>query len=68
MTLALIMGWVTAASLAAAYLRAHQRLVLVARASHELRGPFHIAWHGLCGFPSRTQGVDFSKGGENELC
>jgi signal transduction histidine kinase len=46
MTLALIIGWV---AVAVAYLRAHQRLVLVARAAHELRGPLSAAQLGLHG-------------------
>lgn len=61
MTLALIMGWVTAASVAAAYLRAHQRLVLVARASHELRGPLcaaQLGLHGLTAEPGRVAAVE----------
>jgi signal transduction histidine kinase len=46
MTLALIIGWV---ALAALHVRAHRRLVLVARASHELRGPLSAVQLGLHG-------------------
>ncbi len=61
MTLALIMGWVSAAALAALQLRAHRRLVLVARASHELRGPLsavQLGLHGLAGEPARVAAME----------
>ena len=41
------------------HLRAHRRLVLVARASHELRGPLcavQLGLHGLAGEPARVGG------------
>ncbi len=61
MTLALIMGWATTAALVALQVRAHRRLVLVARASHELRGPLsavQLGLHGLAGEPARVAAIE----------
>jgi signal transduction histidine kinase len=54
-------GWCAAALLGALHLRARQRLVLVARASHELRGPLCAARLGLgtlAGEPGRVAAID----------
>jgi signal transduction histidine kinase len=54
-------GWCVAALLACLHLRARQRLVLVARASHELRGPLCAARLGLgtiAGEPGRVAAID----------
>lgn len=49
------------AALTASLLRAHHRLVLVAQASHELRGPIsavQLGLHGLAGEPARLAAID----------
>ncbi len=54
-------GWCAAALLGGLHLRARQRLVLVARASHELRGPLCAARLGLgtlAGEPGRVAAID----------
>jgi signal transduction histidine kinase len=56
-----IVGWCTAALLGGLHLRARQRLVLVARASHELRGPLCAARLGLgtlASEPGRVAAID----------
>src|SRR3954470_19998175 len=55
------MGWCTAALLGALHFRARRRLVLVARASHELRGPPCAARLGLgtlASEPGRIAAID----------
>src|SRR4051812_11346667 len=55
------MGWCTAALLGALHFRARRRLVLVARASHELRGPLCAARLGLgtlASEPGRIAAID----------
>jgi signal transduction histidine kinase len=54
-------GWCVAALLGGLHLRTRQRLVLVARASHELRGPICAARLGLgtlAGEPGRVAAID----------
>src|SRR3954447_4215756 len=54
-------GWCIAALLGGLHFRAHQRLVLVARASHELRGPLCAARLGLgtlASEPGRVAAID----------
>jgi signal transduction histidine kinase len=61
MTPVLIASWLTTAAVAAAYLRAHQRLVLVARATHELRGPLcaaQLGLHGVSADPGRVAAIE----------
>ena len=56
-----IVSWLLVAALGAFLFRAHLRLVLVARASHELRGPLtavHLGLHGLSGEPARLAAID----------
>jgi len=56
-----IATWLLIAALTASLFRAHHRLVLVARASHELRGPLSAAQlglHGLKGDPARLAAVE----------
>lgn len=56
-----IATWLLIAALTASLFRAHHRLVLVARASHELRGPLSAAQlglHGLGGEPARQAAVE----------
>ncbi|HET6550253.1 MAG TPA: HAMP domain-containing sensor histidine kinase [Solirubrobacter sp.] len=62
MTTALIaaLSWVATAALGALHLRARHRLVLVARASHEVRGPLFAAQlglHGLTAEPARVTAI-----------
>src|SRR4051794_14338398 len=57
----LIASWTTTVALALLLWRAHCRLVLVARASHELRGPLCAAQLGLsvlAGEPARVAAID----------
>jgi signal transduction histidine kinase len=54
-------GWCAAALLGGIHVRTRQRLVLVARASHELRGPLCAARLGLgtiAGEPGRVAAID----------
>jgi signal transduction histidine kinase len=54
-------SWVITAALAASHLRARRRLVLVARASHELRGPLcaaQLGLHGLSDEPVRVAAIE----------
>ncbi len=54
-------GWCAAALIGGVHLRARRRLVLVARASHELRGPLCAARLGLgtlAGEPGRVAAID----------
>src|SRR5215813_5131605 len=56
-----IVGWCIAALLGGMHFRARQRLVLVARASHELRGPLCAARLGLgtlASEPGRVAAID----------
>src|SRR6478752_359549 len=56
-----IVGWCTAVLLGGLHFRTRQRLVLVARASHELRGPLCAARLGLgtlAGEPGRVAAID----------
>lgn len=56
-----IATWLLIAALAAAALRFHHRLVRVARASHELRGPLsavQLGLHGLSGEPARLAAIE----------
>lgn len=56
-----IVSWLLVAALGAFLFRAHLRLVLVARASHELRGPLtavHLGLHGLSGEPARLAAIE----------
>jgi signal transduction histidine kinase len=56
-----VLGWLTTAGLAAVHARARRRLVLVARASHELRGPLSAAWlglHALGAEPARVAAIE----------
>jgi len=56
-----IASWLLTAALAACLFRAHHRLVLVARASHELRGPLtavQLGLHALSGEPARVAAID----------
>ena len=56
-----IVGWCIAALLGGLHFRARQRLVLVARASHELRGPLCAARLGLgtlASEPGRVAAID----------
>jgi signal transduction histidine kinase len=56
-----VVGWCIAALLGGLHLRARQRLVLVARASHELRGPLCAARLGLgtlASEPGRVAAID----------
>jgi signal transduction histidine kinase len=54
-------SWVLTLAFVASYLRAHRRLVLVARACHELRGPLfavQLGLHGLGGEPARLAAIE----------
>jgi signal transduction histidine kinase len=54
-------SWVLTLAFVAFYLRAHRRLVLVARAAHELRGPLfamQLGLHGLGGEPARLAAIE----------
>lgn len=56
-----VLGWAATAALAALHLRTRRRLVLVARASHELRGPLcaaRLGLHGLAGEPARVAAIE----------
>jgi signal transduction histidine kinase len=56
-----VIGWCVAALLGALHFRTRQRLVLVARASHELRGPLCAARLGLgtlASEPGRVAAID----------
>ncbi len=60
-TVALIVGWIAAVALLVLSLRARRRLVLVARASHELRGPLcaaQLGLHGLSAEPVRVAAIE----------
>jgi signal transduction histidine kinase len=61
MTTALMLSWIGTAALAAVHSRARRRLVLVARASHELRGPLcaaRLGLHGLAADPARVAAIE----------
>jgi signal transduction histidine kinase len=54
-------SWALTLAFVASYLRAHRRLVLVARAAHELRGPLfamQLGLHGLGGEPARLAAIE----------
>jgi signal transduction histidine kinase len=54
-------SWALTLTFVASYLRAHHRLVLVARAVHELRGPLfamQLGLHGLGGEPARVAAIE----------
>ncbi len=54
-------SWAVTLTFVAFYLRAHHRLVLVARACHELRGPLfavQLGLHGLVGEPVRLAAIE----------
>ncbi|MDA0164865.1 ATP-binding protein [Solirubrobacter ginsenosidimutans] len=54
-------SWLLTLAFIAFYLRAHRRLVLVARAAHELRGPLfamQLGLHGLGGEPARVAAIE----------
>ncbi|MBE2314677.1 HAMP domain-containing histidine kinase [Solirubrobacter sp. CPCC 204708] len=56
-----IVSWLLVAALAAFLFRAHLRLMLVARASHEIRGPLsavRLGLHGLSGEPARLAAIE----------
>jgi signal transduction histidine kinase len=56
-----VCSWVVTAACIALQLRAHWRLVLVARACHELRGPLfavQLGLHGLGGEPARLAAIE----------
>ncbi|MDA0182010.1 HAMP domain-containing histidine kinase [Solirubrobacter phytolaccae] len=56
-----IATWLLLAALTASLLRSHHRLVRVARASHELRGPIsavQLGLHGLSGEPARLAAIE----------
>jgi signal transduction histidine kinase len=60
-TMTAAVGWTATALLGAMHLRARRRLVLVARASHELRGPLcaaRLSLHGLTAEPGRVAAID----------
>ena len=57
MTTALMLSWMATAALATLHTRARRRLVLVARASHELRGPLCAARLGLHGLSTDSARV-----------
>src|SRR3954451_18703497 len=57
----LIASWILTAAFAVLFVRSHWRLVLVARASHELRGPITAVQLGLAaltGEPARVGAVE----------
>jgi signal transduction histidine kinase len=57
----MLASWLLTLAFVAVYLRAHQRLVRVARATHELRGPLFavgLGVHGLRGEPSRLAAIE----------
>jgi signal transduction histidine kinase len=54
-------SWLLTLAFVSFYLRAHRRLVLVARAAHELRGPLfamQLGLHGLGGEPARVAAIE----------
>ena len=54
-------SWALTLAFVALRLRAHLRLVLVARATHELRGPLfavQLGLHGLGGEPARLAAIE----------
>jgi signal transduction histidine kinase len=54
-------SWLVTVAVIALYLRAHRRLVLVARACHELRGPLfavQLGLQGLGGEPARVAAIE----------
>jgi signal transduction histidine kinase len=56
-----MLGWATTAGFAVLHLRTRRRLVLVARASHELRGPLcaaQLGLHGLSAEPTRVAAIE----------
>ena len=60
MTIAYL-SWIATAMFAALHLRTQQRLVLVARASHELRGPLcaaQLGLHALSAEPARVAAIE----------
>jgi len=61
MTTALMVSWLATAALAAVHTRVRRRLVDVARASHELRGPLcaaRLGLHGLAADPARVAAIE----------
>lgn len=57
----MLSSWALTLAFVAFYLRAHRRLVLVARACHELRGPLfamQLGLHGLGGEPARLAAIE----------
>ena len=57
----MLSSWALTLAFVAFYLRAHRRLVLVARATHELRGPLfamQLGLHGLGGEPARLAAIE----------
>lgn len=56
-----VCSWLVTAAVLALHLRAHHRLVLVARACHELRGPLfavQLGLHGLGAEPARLAAIE----------
>jgi signal transduction histidine kinase len=56
-----VASWALTLAFIVSWLRAHQRLVLVARATHELRGPLfamQLGLHGLGGEPVRLAAIE----------
>ena len=56
-----VFSWAVTAALITLHVRAHRRLVLVARACHELRGPLfavQLGLHGLGGDPARSAAIE----------
>src|SRR4051812_28338263 len=54
-------SWIVTVAFVALHVRAHRRLVLVARACHELRGPLfavQLGLHGLGGEPARVAAIE----------
>src|SRR3954451_1124169 len=57
----MIASWILTAAFAVRFVRSHWRLVLVARASNELRGPLSAVQLGLAaltGEPARVAAID----------
>src|SRR4051794_4784116 len=57
----MLASWILTAAFAVLFVRSHWRLVLVARASHELRGPLSAAQLGLAalsGEPARVAAIE----------